>query len=174
MSNHKTITDLIKAYASVYQEFETIQHSEILPKGDQKTGVIGEYYAKKHIESLSNSELIEYAKSGKKYDIKYVDSKTKSKIKVQVKCVSAHSNTKTIAPLNMGTGAFDKLYLIALDENFIPVGFYINEFDDLKGRLKKDQLWIRGSKMKHVGENGSRVYDFSNNRIDELLNALDK
>ena len=174
MPNDKTISDLIKAYAKVYQEFEDMQDNNTLSKGDQKTGVIGEYYAKKHIESLSDSELIEYAKSGKKYDIKYVDSKTKNKIKVQVKCVSAHSETKTIAPVNMSTGAFDKLYLIALDENFIPVGFYINEFDYLKGQLKKDQQWIKGSKMKHVGQNGSRVYDFSNNRIDELLNTLGK
>jgi hypothetical protein len=40
------INDLIAQYAKLYQDFEKLQDEEvkILPKGDQKTGVIGDYF----------------------------------------------------------------------------------------------------------------------------------
>jgi hypothetical protein len=176
------VKNLIQKYAVVYQEFELLQASnnQILVGGDQKTGVIGEYYAKCYIESLGVKE-VEYAKPGESFDLKYHSDE--GTIKVQVKAVSAHSKTRTIAPLNLsetnGEKPFNFLYLISLDENFIPNGFYINTYAYLKGKANgKDRIQgsiMKGSSMKDiviVEKKGSGIYDFTKNEIKTLLDAI--
>jgi hypothetical protein len=165
------IKSLIKNYAKVYQEFELIQDGKIMPKGDQKTGVIAEYYAKCYIESKCQTEVA-FAKSGEPYDLSY-ETKDGLLIKVQVKCVSAHSLTRIIAPLNLKKqtygNPFDELYLISLDKNFMLEALYINTYDEIINKLKKegdkrDRIVgsvMRGKSIKHPTKKGSWMYDFN-------------
>jgi hypothetical protein len=174
---NKEIEALIRQYAAVYKKFEELQSGDhsALPNGDQKTGVIGEYYAKCYVYKKFGVDA-EYAKSGECYDLRFISEGRL--IKIQVKSVSAHSKTRIVAPLNLkrvdNEKPFDYLYLISLDENFIPDGFYVNDFDYLEKKANgKDR--IQGSSMKGKSstglvKDGSGIYDFSVNRVDEFLN----
>lgn len=177
--NHE-ITALIKEYAKVYQRFEKYQgavsqDTEItpeLPKGDQKTGVIGEYYAKLYYEQLQEVKSVNYGPHGACYDLD-VTLVDESKKRIQVKCVSAHSKTKTIASINMigkyETVPFDELFLIYLDINLVPKGAYVNRFEELRklyrqNREHTDESSLKricGAKMKCPEYNGSRFIDWS-------------
>jgi AbiV family abortive infection protein len=176
---NQEINKLIKDYAAVYQRFENFQNNDDnqvnvlpkLPKGDQKTGVIGEYYAKLFYENQKDVKSVKYGPMGASYDL--VVTLNEGIKKIQVKCVSAHSKTKTIAPINMeekdNKYPFDELFLIYLDSNLVPKGVYVNSFEGLKkrylqnrkhkdeGSLKK----ISGAKMKYPEHSGSRYIDWS-------------
>ncbi len=166
------IKSLIEKYAQVYEDFEVLQKSGILPNGDQKTGVIAEYYAKCYTDKTFKVES-EYAKPGECFDLSY--TKDKKKFKIQVKAVSVHSKTRIMAPLNLeeiiDEKPFDFLYLISLDKDFRPDGFYINSFDDIKQRLKAKndgRKRIQGAAMRGDYKNGYWLFDFENNLASEL------
>ena len=172
---NQEVTDLIRQYAEVYKKFESFQkgNNSLFPGGDQKTGVVAEYYAKCFIENSLGAKA-EYASSGASFDLKYLFNG--KEIKVQVKTVSAHSKTRTIAPLNITLGAFDFLYLISLDENFIPNSFYVNTHNYLKSKAN-GKLKIRGSTMKGTSiygiyRSGSTIYDFTDDKIIDLMQAI--
>lgn len=173
------IQGLIQDYAKVYSSFEEFQkNNKILPKGDQKTGVIGEYYGKCYADTLDKDNSSRYASSGEVFDLIYTDTRTHKHIRVQVKTVSAHSKTRTIAPLNLkkidGNNPFDYLYLIDLDKGFKPIAFYINSYDEVfeKTKNKKNRDRIFGTKMKGGNSKGSRIYNFDNNLYKELRDAI--
>ena len=163
---------LIKKYAQVYKEFEDLQKKDILAKGDQKTGVIGEYYAKLYLQSLPNIVSVDYANPGALHDLCCKLTNNPREFKVQVKCVSSHSTTKTIAPINLSPGAFDELYLIALDETFRPISFFINTYDEI---LKKagNKPKLSGLKLKPQSKSGNLYLDFSENKISDLKKAME-
>lgn len=182
MKDH--INKLIEEYAQIYSKFELLQKRDeednqgMLPAGDQKTGVIGEYYAKCYIESLPKAIESKYAKPGESFDLEYRLEGMSDIIKVQVKCVSAHSKTRTIAPLNLsknekGEIPFHFLYLIALDKAFLPIGFYINSYDKIISSVDPKKKKISGLKMKSDNSPGSQgILDFSINKNDTLLKIL--
>ncbi len=193
------VEQLIADYASVYTRFEDLQKGDnnesVLPGGDQKTGVIAEYYAKLYIEKhFGNEPAIGYEPPGAPHDIEYeVDGKI---VRVQVKAVSAHSKTRVISPIKLKykkegkmEKAFDKLYLISLDENFIPDGFWINDFEDIEKKVlankaksnnqNETKRWkIEGAQMK--GESklhskksaGSPYLDYHKDLLDGLKEAI--
>ncbi len=174
----KQIKDLIIKYAEIYSQFEVLQSGDnsTLPTGDQKTGVIGEYYAKCYIEKTLRLKA-EYSKINESCDIKY--NLNGMMMKVQVKAVSSHSKTRTIAPLNLNLvnneNPFDFLYLISLDKNFIPNGFYINTYTEIIETLRKkgdERFRIVSSVMKGNGKIGSWMYNFENDKKDEILAAI--
>ncbi len=177
----KEIKDLIEAYAKVYEDFEYFQNQDkqLLPGGDQKTGVIAEYYAKCYIEHDTKNSDVSYAKPGDSCDIIYTNANGE-KIKVQVKGVSAHSKTRIIAPLNLkinekGERPFDLLYLIDLSKDFVPIAFYINSYDDIIKRTIKSKERIVGSTMmdkSNPQKKGSVFYDFGTCLVEDMLNAL--
>lgn len=171
------IKTLINEYARLYKDFEEKQDGKILPGGDQKTGVIAEYYAKCYIEKVIGVEAV-YANAGKSYDLHYTFNDIK--FKVQVKAVSAHSKTRIIAPLNLtkneNNNTFDYLYLISLDENFKPDGFYINTYESIIKKLEKKndtRTKIQGATMQGKNKNGYWLFDFGNNEKDKLNDAID-
>jgi hypothetical protein len=176
----KSPAQIIKDYANVYKEFESLQSgaSPIFSNGDQKTGVIAEYYAKCHIEkNITNLESVNYAETGASHDIDYKLNGSKKTIKVQVKGVSAHSKTRIIAPLNLkklnNENPFDQLYLICLDEDFKLQALYITTYDSIMERLKqqgdkRERIYssiMRGNSIKSGEKNGSVIYGFDDNRI---------
>lgn len=186
-SKHAEIKLLISDYALLYKRFEKIQGPEndaMLPVGDQKTGVIGEYYAKCYIEQVFNGgKTISYQPSGSDYDLEY-KNKSGDSVKVQVKAVSWHSCTRTISPVKLldekGKHLFDELYLISLDENFLPDGFWINDYKLITKRIKeknkKNKNKIEGSFMKGKSKSkeseGSGYFDFTNDKVKELREAI--
>jgi len=173
----KDVNDLIRSYASVYSKFEDLQKGDnsLLPGGDQKTGVIGEYYAKCYIENNLKCKA-QYAKAGARHDIEY--TKNDKVVRVQVKCVSAHSKTRTIAPLSLqdkdGNPSFDYLYLISLDDQFKVDAFYINQYHWVRPKINGDKQKVkkgsimRGYTKEGKFKRGSGCYDFSNNLVDDM------
>lgn len=182
-SGLEEIRKLIKEYAKVYIAFEKLQDTkkQILPGGDQKTGVIAEYYAKCYIEQIIKGTNVEYAKQGEAYDISYRDTKGK-KMKVQVKGVSEHSKTRIMAPLNLeivektGLPPFDFLYLIALDLKFKPVGFYINTFKDVNEKSGPNKRIVgsvmQGKSKEGKYKDGSKKYDFEKDLVEEMKRVI--
>lgn len=172
----KEINSLIANYANIYASFEKLQKTGKLSTGDQKTGVIAEYYAKCYIDTTFNVNA-EYAKPGECYDVSYT---YKGKhIRVQVKGVSAHSKTRIIAPLNIeldnGKASFDHLYLISLDEDFKPDGFYINTYEEIKKKMKDkndNRKKIQGASMQGKNKKGYWLFDFSKNISNEMNKAI--
>jgi hypothetical protein len=176
----KKIQKLIEDYAAIYSRFEDLQNNIDLAGGDQKTGVIGEYYAKRFYMSNSDVSNVDYKRPGSIADlsITYKDETQKS---VQVKCVSAHSKTRTIAPINLNSSKgkpFDELILIDLDTELKPIAIYINSYERVLNKVKerdKENKTIRsriiGAKMKGKSDkglisNGSWCIDWSDNMIE--------
>ena len=58
----KVIFDAISKYAEAYACLETLQRDEQthLPIGDQKTGVIAEFYARLYAESIYDRKEVRY------------------------------------------------------------------------------------------------------------------
>lgn len=171
----KELQDLINDYADVYQRFEDLQEEGDLSNGDQKTGVIAEFYAQCYIETNLKKDVT-YADPGEPYDLKYTSSNGEI-VKVQVKGVSGNSKSRTIAPLNLKDKPFDYLYLIDMDKCFKPVAFYINTFDEIKIYFKDDKRdRIVGTKMKELNSDyttGSKCYNWSKNQKEDLLKAIE-
>src|SRR5690554_8057847 len=134
----KQIQDLIQKYAEIYQRFEDFQKTDLLPSGDQKTGVIGEYYAHYYYQSKPGVKSVEYAKSGEAFDL-LLKLESGAEKRIQVKCVSAHSKSRRIATINIDDTEekpFDEILLVDLDTNFKPIGMYINSFEELKKSVR--------------------------------------
>lgn len=169
------IKKLIQKYSEVYREFEEIQKTFFLASGDQKTGVIGEYYARCYAQNLPNVVSVDYANAGSSYDLICKSTDNPGEFKIQVKCVSEHSKTKTIAPINLKNDAFDELYLIYLDKEFKPSGFYINSYQEIKGKFEPknpNKFRITGAKMSTGPIKKSAYLDFSNNLVNQLQKSL--
>lgn len=182
MPSKSDLNTLIFKYSKIYEEFEKLQNNnKILPKGDQKTGVIGEYYAKCYANTIGKEGTAEYASPGDVFDLSYIEKETGKKFKVQVKCVSSHSKTRIMAPLNLALKGkeepFDFLYLISLDINFKPDGFYINTYEEILEKIVRIKKYddisnakqrISGLKMEGYNCVGSKYLDFSENLYCEL------
>lgn len=172
-TKNEEIKEVIAQYAIAYNKFEGFQGgSKPFVTGDQKTGVIGEYYAKLYIEYTFN-EKIEYEKMGQAYDLKYNDGK---EVKVQVKTVSLHSTTKVISKIRLADDIclqlFDKLYLILLDHDFKPIGFWINDFNTLRDKVGSVK-YLKSRTIEWPNhQKGSSCFDFTDNLIVKLQEAV--
>lgn len=120
----------ISTYADAYKSLEQIQRRDgsMLPIGDQKTGVIGEFYARLYAASIyPHAELVYGHPSEHAWDIKLRQAGREDH-KIQVKTVSAHSSTSRISKIHPG---WHELYLLRLDEDFFPVGFWSLHVSDV-------------------------------------------
>lgn len=173
------IIQLIQKYSEIYSGFENLQKRKILSGGDQKTGVIGEYYVKTYLERKYTGKITEcnYANPGQPFDISY--KLNKRLYKVQVKTISDHSETRTIAQLNLDKRPFDHLYLLSLNNDFKPNRLYICTYDSIKRKLdarKDDRTILKGTIMIGNGKKGSWMYDFDNREdmIEEMRRYLEE
>ena len=119
----RQILKAIKQYAEAYNQLEDMQEtmSGWLPVGDQKTGVIGEFYAKIYLESMCPNTEVTYGNTSQQgWDPKI--GVVPECIRIQVKTVSEYSNTRRISPIHSG---WDRLFLVYLDKEFSPVGFWV-------------------------------------------------
>ncbi len=118
-----TIFDAIAEYAVAYKRLEDIQRAQpdALPRGDQKTGVIAEFFGRLYAKSRFTDARLEYGSTSEHaWDIKVVQP-DESILKVQIKAVSAHSEKSRVSVIHPG---WDELWLMRLDLNLLPEAFW--------------------------------------------------
>ncbi len=169
----KEVIDVIDKYSEVYGAFEGIQKRDkqvLLPEfGDQKTGLIGEFYSRLYLLNKGFKD-VKYAPQGSKYDIIVGDNN----MKIQVKTANTfYSKTNTLSPIKKG---WDFLYLISLNAEFKPNGFWIQKYSKsiFKGKEHIPSAKIRDPRPEKIKCIGSKIFDFSNNLSNELNEAINK
>lgn len=111
----------IDKYSVAYKKFEMLQEKyDFLQKGDQKTGVIGEFFSYLYLKNKFPNHKIKIPNTSNK-GVDLIITSDKRKYMYQVKTVSAFSKTKRLSPLKDG---WNYLILIILDEFFMPKSFY--------------------------------------------------
>ncbi|MDZ7663006.1 hypothetical protein [Thiohalophilus sp.] len=165
--SHSEIQEVIKKYAKAYSEFQDWQDSHpAIPGGDQKTGCIGEYYAYIYLlYSYPDAELKYGTHSEKGWDIELTNGISKTRI--QVKTVSQFSKTRTISPIHKG---WDVLYLLYLNKELYPIGFWIIEDAEIFG--EREKLTSRKCPIPGKLNTGSKDIPFGENLIEPLENAI--
>ena len=106
ISKTEEIQKAIKTYAKGYAKLELLQHEvdTLIPKCDQKTGAIGEFYSMLYAKHLYKYEADNFEfgnPSQHAWDIKICKNKKKIRT-IQVKTVSGFSKTSTISPIHFG------------------------------------------------------------------------
>lgn len=169
MNETKVIFEAIQSYALSYARLQDIQEqSHLIPKGDQKTGCIGEFYGYLHLRRLYPSATLTYGgHSEKGWDI-HVKSEAVDLL-VQIKTVSGYSETRTISPIHHG---WHQLWLIFIDRDFVPKGFWA--IDDRTIVAEKEVR--KGCKCPSPSNprSGSPSISFGENRIDELMKTINE
>ena len=130
----KRILDAIARYARAYEGLEELQDRIHLSVGDQKTGVIGEFYGKLYAQTKYPTAKVTYARPSTTSHDLVVKRRGRRPQKIQVKTVSEFSETKRLSPLHPG---WDELYLMRLDRKLKPVGFWVIERDHREEWMKK-------------------------------------
>lgn len=165
----KEIFETIEEYAAVYDKLEKLQHARtsLLPKGDQKTGVIAEFYARLYAESVHpGAELVFGSPSEHVWDI-IIRRDSMPDHKIQVKAVSAHSKTSRVSVIHPG---WHELYLIRLDKKLHPIGFWTLGSPGAPWSTEK----LEGATMPKRGKNGSgsKVFGNAQDKYDDLKKVL--
>ena len=165
--SHQEIKESIRKYAEAYSELQHWQDTHhAIPGGDQKTGSIGEYYAYQYVTSSYPGATLTYGSHSQKgWDIDVVSKGVSTKI--QVKTVSRYSKTRTISPIHKG---WDLLYLIYLDRDLYPKGFWIIEDKSLFG--DSDTLKSKKCPDPDKSSTGSKNIPFGENMVNDLVRAI--
>jgi len=174
MNEVRQILEAIEQYADAYNRLEDMQKKKEkempwLPIGDQKTGVIGEFYTKIYLKSIyPDAEIVYGNPSQKGWDLE-IKAGPKCIRKVQVKTVSEYSSARRISPIHSG---WDQLFLVYLDKNFLPVALW--EIDDTN--IMPGCGVLKNRTMPKPGDPKSGSVAFANrkDRLAELLQAIQR
>ncbi|MCX6844266.1 MAG: hypothetical protein NTX53_18550 [candidate division WOR-3 bacterium] len=175
----KRVFDTIRKYADAYWEMEQLQpriwkrlHGADtiapLPRGDQKTGVVAEFYSLLYAGHAYPRAAVSLAGGKKHWDIEVRYSRSRVR-KIQVKAVSAHSGTRRVSPIHKG---WHELYLLWLDEELWPGYFRIIDASSIKSEswpLRNKTM--PGQKATQVGSKDLRG---GVDKLGELLASLRK
>lgn len=148
---------------------EQIQRTrtEEIPIGDQKTGVIGEFFARIYAKHRFPKAAFEFGSpSEHAWDIKVLQP-TQKEIKIQVKTVSAHSQTSRVSPIHPG---WHQLWLMRLDEHFRPQALWI--IDAENAVWSKERLKNRTMPKPGKPQSGSAELRDGNNEISAFWEVL--
>jgi len=118
------IFDAISTYARAYKQIELVQRANpaLLPRGDQKTGGIAEFYGRLFAVQRFAPVKPEFGSTSEHaWDIK-IPQPNGDSLKIQIKAVSAHAEKSRISPIHSG---WDELWLMRLTEEMCPEGFWI-------------------------------------------------
>jgi hypothetical protein len=165
----KDYFDAIAEYAISYATLERLQRGAgaLMPVGDQKTGVIAEFYARIFAETeFPDSTLVYGTPSEHAWDIT-VRRSDQDDHKIQVKAVSAHSQTSRVSPIHPG---WQEVYLIRLNDEFWPIGFWTLQASSVSWSTSK----LNASTMPGNGKSGSAVFSDAVDRLEDMearLNA---
>jgi hypothetical protein len=164
----RAIIGAIRVYAGAYNELELLQRTEQdwLPVGDQKTGVIGEFYAKIYLESIYPNASISFGNTSQHGWDLLVETDSKQ-FKVQVKTVSAYSDTRRISPIHAG---WDELFLLYLDKSLSPTGFWI--ITDTSIVPPSGVLELRTMPKPDDPRSGSKEFAAKQDRLPALRRAM--
>ncbi|MFM2060172.1 MAG: hypothetical protein RLY71_4557 [Pseudomonadota bacterium] len=163
------IFNAISVYAEAYKLLEGIQRDNpsLLPRGDQKTGVIAEFYSRLYAAARFGAGNLEFGSTSEHaWDITAQESGGR-KLKIQVKAVSAHAEKGRISTIHPG---WDELWLMRLTEELAPEAFWIH--------LKERSAWaaktLQSRTMPRPGRPGSGSSEFQagEDRLAELLMAV--
>ncbi len=180
---HDEVQAVFKHYAAAYALMESIQNpksiseesSSLLPRGDQKTGCIGEYWAMRHARKQwpnNNCSFGHHSQAG--WDIAVGQSQNR----IQVKTVSEWSKTRSLSPIHCRNTPPDNapddwapwtaLWLIYLNKDLHPTGFWRIKRAKVDFR-EKDKL--SGLKIRIPGKEagGSKCLIWPKNTVHELL-----
>jgi hypothetical protein len=169
----KHIVNGIRLYAEAYSVFQKLQddNPELLAVGDQKTGVIGEFFGLLYAQSIYPSAKVGYAADPSQtgWDLEVSSDECGPDIKIQVKTVSGYSKTRTITPLFPG---WDHLYLMYLGRNLMPEGFWIVTNNDIfRGRFSLTGLTMRKPTNP---QSGSVSIPWGEDRVEELMRLVEQ
>jgi hypothetical protein len=165
----KEIFDAIEVYAAAYLKLEELQlaYQMELPRGDQKTGVIAEFFARTYARSRFRNAKLNFGKTSQHaWDI-HVVLKPILDLRIQVKAVSAHSSTRRISPIHPGWG---ELWLMSLDHRFLPEAFWIIVASE--ANWSKQTIRHRSMPKAHDPQSGSRVLRGGRDEFAALRSAL--
>lgn len=114
----------IDQYAVAYSRLEALQRSctKEIPIGDQKTGVIAEFYGRIYATHRFPKATFEFGSTSEyAWDIKVLQT-GQPEIKVQIKAVSAHSKTSRMSPIHPG---WHQLWLMRIDKHLQPHALWV-------------------------------------------------
>lgn len=156
----------IRQYAIAYKKLEEIQRAGLLPIGDQKTGVIAEFYAQIYAERMYSRVKTGHS-SQSAWDLMVSATKTGKFEAVQVKAVSDFSQTRRVSPIHPG---WDQLWLICLNARLELYSFKI---------LHRKQVDWADSTMKNRAmpggpdnKAGSAEFALAEDQTEAMLSAL--
>jgi len=146
-----TIRDAIEKYAHAYEELEKLQkdvsnRNKLPIHADQKTGMIGEYWAKSFADASFGCECtVSFSDNPSEHgwDLKVVENLSGEVVhRIQVKTVSAWSKSRTMSPLHnpknkpknaqVNWNPWSDLWLIFLDKKLRPTGFWCMEASEVE------------------------------------------
>lgn len=165
----RDIYDAIDQYAKAYGVLEYFQRtrSADIPIGDQKTGVIAEFFARVYAKSRFPAAKLEFGSASEHaWDIKVVQPH-QTDLKIQVKSVSAYSQTSRISPIHAG---WHQLWLMRLDEHLRPHALWVIEAQNVPW----SQAVVKSKTMPKLGKakSGSAEFWDAANETTTFLAAL--
>lgn len=111
--------------------------NSLIPRGDQKSGCIGEFYAKQYLDNKYKGSKITFGGHSQiGWDIQ-IEKEGFDTLRFQVKTITRYSDKYTISPLKQDEKQkWHKLIVVYLDYHFLPIGFYIvsPNLDDVKSK----------------------------------------
>jgi hypothetical protein len=163
------IFDAIDQYADAYGRLEQLQRMrpEDIPIGDQKTGVIAEFFARIYAKHRFPNAAFEFGTASEHaWDIKVIQA-GQPEIKLQVKSVSAHSQTSRVSPIHPG---WNQLWLMRLDEHLRPHVLWVVEAQSVAWSREL----LKNRTMPKLGkpQSGSAELRDGQNETDLFLSAL--
>jgi hypothetical protein len=165
------IFDAIDQYAKAYGTLEQLQRTRTteIPLGDQKTGVIAEFFARIYAKLRFPNATFEFGSTCEHaWDIKVL-LPNQPEIKVQVKAVSAHSHTSRVSPIHPG---WNQLWLMRLDQHLRPQALWVIEAE----KVSWSQRLMKNRTMPKLGyaQSGSAELRGGVNETSRFLAALTK
>jgi hypothetical protein len=167
MNDYSEIHTAIAGYAGAYAKLADLQReNSLLPPGRQKTDCIGEFYA--HVYLLKARPLAVVTPGGhsnKVWDFRVSDAGHDTL--VQVKTVSGYSATRVLSPIHRG---WHELFVVSLDRNFRPNGFWIVPAPDFEAGAYP----LRGVRAPAPGGPGpvGPILDFSRDLYSKFMRAI--
>jgi hypothetical protein len=163
--------EAILEYAKAYAAMERLQRQEgaLFPIGDQKTGVIAEFYARLYVsDQFPEAKAIYGTPSEHAWDIT-VRREHLEDHKIQVKSVSSHSQTSRISPIHPG---WHELYLMRFDAQFHPVGFWV--LSSTVATWSGSKLGASTMPCRHPAKTGSAAFVGAVDRLDALNRVIER
>ena len=181
MAPEKQLCETISVYAEAYGAMQAFQDADtnpgecLIPKGDQKTGCIGEFWAMRYARKHWDEHECTFGNTSQQgWDLKIGDTGTH----IQVKTVSEWSKTRRLSPIHNPDhrprdaaddwAPWTDLWLVYLNKTFSPTGFWKMapcevEFGDAE--------YLRDKTMQTPGnpDSGSHCFTWPANTVTELL-----